>query len=116
MISRFKRWISQFKWRLGTTLGQWAENLRAPLHEELVPQRLLGVVFESGKVVYPKVTRREAAIGIKSVTIRNLTGADNIVAIIDHGIKNSGAAGLPVVPCGGDVIIFRAQRRARASA
>lgn len=110
MISRFKRWISQFKWRLGTTLGQWAENLRAPLHEELVPQRLLGVVFESGKVVYPKVTRREAAIGIKSVTIRNLTGADNIVAIIEDGIQNRVATGLPLVPNGGDVVISSARR------
>ncbi|TXH48001.1 MAG: hypothetical protein E6Q97_26020 [Desulfurellales bacterium] len=108
MIARVKYWI-------GGILDRWAQSLRRQLHEELVPQRNLGVVFGSGRVVYPKVTRREAARGVKSVTVRNLM-CDRIVAVIQDGVYIENAPGLPFIPNGGDVIIVRDPCKSRAAA
>jgi len=103
--------IARLRFWLGLILDAWAERLRAPYYEELVHQRLLGAVFASGKVVYPKVTRRQAVDGIHSATIYALGGDDMIVALVERGKRMSDAVGLPLTPNGGDVILYSTNLR-----
>lgn len=96
-------------WWLGSLLDSWGARLRAPYHDEFVPQKSLGAVFEGGGVVFPRVPRREARTRVRRAVLRNLSGTDRIIGLIVNGEILRDLPGLPVTPNGGDVVLTDAR-------